>query len=130
MKKMFFIQILALLVPCIQMMGQEGVQAGWNGAEMSSNNVTNKMLVDGKQWVYRHHVETWNWETMWPEEVDTKVTYMLNGDTLIWNKRFAKLYCQEGSEAPVYDMALRESGNRVYCYTTKEGEKRLIEFEV
>ncbi len=126
MKKMFFIQILALLVPCIQMMGQEGVQAGWNGAEMSSNNVTNKMLVDGKQWVYRHHVETWNWETMWPEEVDTKVTYMLNGDTLIKGWHYAKLYRQEEDEAPVYSMALRQPGKKVYCYERDAEEEKLF----
>ncbi|MBO4810398.1 MAG: hypothetical protein J5552_02395 [Prevotella sp.] len=111
------------------MMGQEGVQAGWNGVEMSSNNVTNKMLVDGKQWVYRHHVETWNWELMWPEKVDTKVTYTLSGDTLIKYKHYKKLYRQEEDEAPVYDRALRESGKRVYCYGyPKEEDLPLIEF--
>ena len=105
---------------------------GWNGIESSSNNATNKMLVDGKQWVYRHHVETWNWELMWPEKVDTKVTYTLSGDTLIKYKHYKKLYRQEEDEAPVYDRALRESGKTVYCYmkwyNTVEEDRPLIEF--
>ncbi len=129
MKKMFFVLILALFVPSIQMMGQEAVAMGWNGIESSSNNATNKMLVDGKQWVYKHHVETWNWELMWPEEVDTKVTYTLSGDTLIKYKHYKKLYSQEENEDPVYCMALRESGKTIYCYGyPKEEDRRYIEF--
>ena len=111
MKKMFFVLILALFVPCIQMMGQEGVTLGWGGAEPSKSKATNKMLVDGKQWVYSHHVYP-----MFGDEVVTKVTYTLSGDTLIKYKHYKKLYCQEEDEAPVYSRALRESGKTIYCY--------------
>ncbi len=90
-----------------------------------------KMLAEGKQWVYSHHVQKANPER-W-EEVVTKVTFTLGGDTLIDGRLYMKLYRQEESEAPVYSMALREEEGTVYCYrrwydNRTEEERRFIEF--
>ena len=90
-----------------------------------------KMLKEGKQWVYSHHRYTeicdengipYNWV-----KVTTKVTFTINGDTLINGRHYAKLYKQEESQPTVLYSTLREEGSTVYSYWGNE-DRRLIEF--
>ena len=91
----------------------------------------NKMLKEGKQWVYSRHRDS----ELYDEngipydmvEVVTKVTFTINGDTLINGRHYAKLYKQEEGQPTVFYMALREEGTTVYSCVGNE-DKRLIEF--
>ena len=92
---------------------------------------SDKLLKEGKQWVYGHHRDTvliddngmpYDWM-----EVITKITYTINGDTLIDGRHYAKVYRQEGNESPVYSWALREEGTTLYYYSNGQ-DYRLIEF--
>ena len=83
----------------------------------------NRMLKEGKQWEYEHHV--WNYD-----HTVTKVIYTLTGDTIINGKSYYKLYRQEEDGKPEYKAALREEGGTVYGYWwNPEVEVRTIDFD-
>ena len=92
-----------------------------------SDQASNKMLKDGKQWIYKRQQRTTVGDE--PMNIVTKVVFTLDGDTIIDNRRYAKLYRQEEDENPEYWMALREEGTTIYEYAKDATEeKRHIEF--
>ena len=99
----------------------------------SIEDAPNRMLAEGKQWVYTHHQEYWDSDRMEQVNKETKGTYTISGDTLIGGKSYAKLYYQEENETPHYCMALREENGAVYRYgkwydTETEEDRCYIEF--
>ena len=82
-----------------------------------------RMLKEGKQWEYEHHL--WN-----EGHTVSKVIYTLTGDTIIHEKSYYKLYKQEADGKPEYKAALREEGGTVYGYWLKpDVEQRVIDFD-
>ena len=92
---------------------------------------TDKMLKEGKQWVYsRHRYSEICDDNGIPYDVDfvvTKVTFTINGDTLINGRHYSKLYKQEEDQPAVFILALREEGTTVYSFENDK-EARYVEF--
>ena len=86
-----------------------------------------RMLKDGKQWIYNRQQRIDVDDDI--IKIETKVAFTLDGDTIIGDYRYAKLYRQEENENPVYWMALREDGTTIYGYAKDAAEEeRHMEF--